>query len=52
MLGASNHYKLPISYLGRTAGRFRNVIAMINAHAAHRAARPYDRHQLACARRH
>ena len=37
MLGASNHYKLPISYRKRMAGRFRNVIAMINAPAAHRA---------------
>ena len=34
MLGASNHYKLPISYFYTTAGRLRDVIATISAHAA------------------
>ena len=34
MLGASNHYKLPISYDYTTAGRLRDIIATISAHAA------------------
>ena len=43
MLGASNRNKLPISYFYTTAGRIRDVTAMIHARAAH---------QLACARLH